>query len=73
MKSAVSEAVRSKRLEADSLLSPLARLERALQIGESELALFMSANKLSRAEALRQLEANKQKGRRPACKFPKHR
>ncbi|MFA6958639.1 MAG: hypothetical protein WC538_22440 [Thermoanaerobaculia bacterium] len=73
MKSAVSEAVRRTRTEEELRRSPLERLQLALRMGETSLALFMSANTLSRAEALRELEANKQKGRRPSCNSPKHR
>jgi hypothetical protein len=71
MRSAVAEAVRSRRTEEEQRLSPVERLQLALRMGEASLALFMSANSLSREEALRELEANKQKGRRPSCNSPK--
>ena len=67
----MSEAVRTKRTEEEGLLSPIDRLLRTLQPGEPSLALFVSANGLSRREAFRQLEANRHKGRRPSWSSPK--
>jgi hypothetical protein len=69
----VSDAVRSRRTEEELRLSPLERVQLALRLGETSLALFMTANHLSRDEALRVLEANKEKGRRPSCNSPKPR
>lgn len=48
---------------------PLAeRLRRALEMGELALEAYRSARRLDRATAIQQLEARRQRGRRP-CRF----
>ncbi|MGK2859780.1 MAG: hypothetical protein ACSLFQ_21495 [Thermoanaerobaculia bacterium] len=67
MKSNVAEELRLERMRVELARTPGERLRRALEIGEQELQIFMTANGLSREAAHRALEANRHKGRRPSC------
>lgn len=66
MKSKVVEQVRDRQRAADLRLTAAERLRRAHQIAEVQLGMFMTANGMTRREALNQLRVNRAKARRGA-------
>jgi len=64
MKSKVAEELRRETDEAVRAMSPEERMALALELGERALRNFAAARGLTRAEALRVIQQQKQRGRR---------
>lgn len=73
MRSTISEELRERQIREGLRLTPAERIQIALDMGEADLLLFMKANQLPRAEAIRRLRAGKHAGRRPSCASPEER
>ena len=73
MKSNVAEEARRARIERDLAMTAAERVALAFDLGERDLVVFMTANGVSREEALRILDANKRKGRGRAECLPRPR
>jgi hypothetical protein len=65
--SSVAEQLRRETLDADLALSPEARLERALALGEADAALHAAAQGLDLETARRLLHGRRAQGRRPSA------
>jgi hypothetical protein len=62
----VADELRARSRRALAQMSPAERLALALRLGDDDADLFGRARGLSRDEAVRQLRAQRQRGRRPS-------
>jgi hypothetical protein len=67
----VADELREEQRQAELALSPDERVRRALAMGELALEAYRAARGIDRATALRELEAQRQRGRRPCSFLPK--
>lgn len=63
-RSKVAEALRQEQMREVLAMTPTERVELAFALGERDLEFFMAANRLSRDEALAQIDRSRQAGRR---------
>jgi len=63
-RSKVAEELRQEQTREVLTMTPAERVELAFALGERDLEFFMAANRLSREEALAQIERSRQAGRR---------
>ncbi len=68
MRSKIAQALRSELHERLMVLSPSERMEIALRLGENDIDLLVAARRITRTEARKEFERNRQRGRRrSAC------
>ncbi|MGA7614134.1 MAG: hypothetical protein WBX15_03035 [Thermoanaerobaculia bacterium] len=63
MQSNIARRVRTMRVEEDLRFSPAERFARALELGERQLEILMAAQRIDRTEALRRIEASRDRRR----------
>jgi hypothetical protein len=62
----IADALRARTMAQVLAMSPRARIVVALTLGDDDLALFVRASGLDRAEALKRLRAGRRIGRAPS-------